>query len=88
MLRGLISPTKTRARIYDRDGVPLLDSRTLYGRGECCVSRPAAARAREKAFRLRRADDDRGSQLACNWRLRFYHELGPENGKGYYEVEQ
>ena len=34
VLRGLISPTKTRARIYDRDGVLILDSRSLYGRGD------------------------------------------------------
>ena len=34
VLRQLISPTKTRARIYDRDGVLLLDSRSLYGRGD------------------------------------------------------
>ena len=34
MLRRLISPTKTRARIYDRDGVLILDSRSLYGRGD------------------------------------------------------
>ena len=34
VLRGLISPTKTRARIYDRDGGLILDSRSLYGRGD------------------------------------------------------
>ena len=34
MLRRLISPTNTRARIYDREGVLLLDSRSLYGRGD------------------------------------------------------
>jgi len=34
VLRRLISPTKTRARIYDRDGVLILDSRNLYGRGD------------------------------------------------------
>ena len=32
VLRRLVSPTKTRARIYDRDGVLILDSRNLYGR--------------------------------------------------------
>src|SRR5207237_8239559 len=32
ILRGLISPTATRARIYDRDGALILDSRSLYGR--------------------------------------------------------
>ena len=34
VLRRLVSPTKTRARIYDRDGVLLLDSRNLFGRGD------------------------------------------------------
>ena len=30
VLRRLVSPTNTRARIYDRDGVLILDSRNLY----------------------------------------------------------
>ena len=34
VLRRLISPTKTRARIYDRDGYLILDSRNLYVRGD------------------------------------------------------
>ena len=34
MLRRLISPTKTRARIYDRNGYLILDSRNLYIPGE------------------------------------------------------
>ena len=34
ILRRLVSPTKTRARIYDRDGVLLVDSRNLFGRGD------------------------------------------------------
>jgi two-component system sensor histidine kinase ChvG len=34
LLRRLISPTKTRARIYDRDANLLLDSRHLYSRGQ------------------------------------------------------
>jgi two-component system, OmpR family, sensor histidine kinase ChvG len=34
LLRRLITPTDTRARIYDRDGTLLLDSRTLYTRGD------------------------------------------------------
>ena len=33
-LRRLISPTKTRARIYDRNGYLILDSRNLYIPGE------------------------------------------------------
>lgn len=34
VLRRLISPTKTRARIYDSDGTLILDSRHLYARGQ------------------------------------------------------
>ncbi len=33
-LRDLIRPTKTRARIYDRSGALILDSDTLYSRGQ------------------------------------------------------
>ncbi|MEE9313916.1 MAG: sensor histidine kinase [Rhizobiaceae bacterium] len=34
VLRRLISPTRTRARIYDRDGIIILDSDRLYSRGQ------------------------------------------------------
>lgn len=34
LLRQIISPTRTRARIYDRDANLLLDSRHLYSRGQ------------------------------------------------------
>jgi len=33
-LRDLIRPTRTRARIYDRSGALILDSETLYSRGQ------------------------------------------------------
>ena len=34
VLRQLISPTRTRARIYDPDGLIIIDSRHLYSRGQ------------------------------------------------------
>ena len=34
ILRRLISPTRTRARIFDRDGLIILDSDRLYSRGQ------------------------------------------------------
>ena len=34
LLRNLVTPTKTRARIYDREGLLILDSSNLYARGE------------------------------------------------------
>jgi two-component system, OmpR family, sensor histidine kinase ChvG len=34
VLQRLISPTRTRARVYDRDGALILDSRALYAGGQ------------------------------------------------------
>jgi two-component system, OmpR family, sensor histidine kinase ChvG len=86
VLRRLISPTKTRARIYDRDGALILDSRSLYGRGDVLrfelpppsVEKPGIAERTMIAVRtwLNRGD------------LPLYTELGPENGNGYQEVAQ
>jgi len=86
VLRRLISPTKTRARIYDRDGVLLIDSRNLYGRGDVLrfdLPPPTAQKPGlwERAFIALRRWFGRGD-------LPLYKELGPENGKGYPEVEQ
>jgi two-component system, OmpR family, sensor histidine kinase ChvG len=84
VLRRLISPTKTRARIYDRDGGLILDSRSLYGRGDVLrfelpppsVEKPGLPERTMIAIRtwLNRGD------------LPLYRELGPENGNGYQEV--
>jgi two-component system, OmpR family, sensor histidine kinase ChvG len=84
VLRRLVSPTKTRARIYDRDGILLLDSRSLYGRGD--VMR----------FDLPPPNLERPGWIERQWvKLRrwmqkgdlpLYRELGPESGKGYPEI--
>ncbi|RYE08738.1 MAG: HAMP domain-containing protein [Hyphomicrobiales bacterium] len=34
LLRNLVTPTKTRARIYDQSGFMILDSASIYSRGE------------------------------------------------------
>jgi len=86
LLRRLISPTKTRARIYDRDGVLIIDSRSLYGRGDVLrfdlppptSETPGIA---ERAFIAIRRWFGRGD-------LPLYKELGPENGRGYPEIAQ
>ena len=62
VLRGLVSPTKTRARIYDRDGVLILDSRSLYGRGD--VMRFELAPPSTEKARHRGANHDRDPHLA------------------------
>jgi two-component system, OmpR family, sensor histidine kinase ChvG len=86
ILRRLVSPTKTRARIYDRDGVLLVDSRNLFGRGDVLrfdLPAPTAEKPGffERAFIAMRMWLGRGD-------LPIYHELGPGDGKGYAEVAQ
>ena len=86
VLRRLISPTNTRARIYDREGVLILDSRSLYGRGDVLrfdlpsplAEKPGFFERLWIAFKrwLERGD------------LPLYEELGPGNGRGYPEVVQ
>ena len=85
VLRRLISPTKTRARIYDKDGVLLIDSRNLYGRGDILrfdLPPPTAAKPTlvEKIYIGVRRWFARGD-------LPRYRELGPDNGRGYEEVD-
>ncbi|MEW6645160.1 MAG: sensor histidine kinase [Pseudomonadota bacterium] len=84
VLRRLISPTKTRARIYDRDGVLVLDSRSLYGRGDVLrfdLAPPSSDKPGlvERVTIAVRTWLNRGD-------LPLYRELGPENGNGYSEV--
>ena len=86
VLRRLISPTKTRARIYDRDGVLIIDSRNLYGRGDVLrfdLPAPGAEKPGlvERAYIAVRRWFGRGD-------LPAYKELGPENGRGYSEVAE
>ena len=86
ILRRLITPTKTRARIFGGDGGLIIDSRNLYGSGDVLrfelpppsAEKPGLAERTMIAIRtwLNRGD------------LPIYRELGPENGSGYQEVAQ
>jgi two-component system, OmpR family, sensor histidine kinase ChvG len=86
VLRDLVSPTKTRARIYDRDGILLVDSRSLFGRGDVLRSDLPSPDAKqpslfERAVTALRLWLNRGD-------LPLYRELGADQGKGYPEVAQ
>ena len=50
VLHRLVTPTRTRARIYDRDGLLLIDSQTLSTRGVAQRSDAAEANAGEPTF--------------------------------------
>ncbi len=85
VLSRLVQPTRTQARIYDRDGALQIDSRNLYGRGD--VLRFDLIPPDDRPTRLERA------WIAIkNWFGRgnypLYRDLGPANGKGYPEVKQ
>jgi two-component system sensor histidine kinase ChvG len=85
VLRRLISPTNTRARIYDRDGGLILDSRSLYGKGDVLrFELPPPSEEKpgllERTMIAIRTWLNRGD-------LPLYRELGPDNGKGYQEVK-
>lgn len=87
LLRRLVTPTRTRARIYDREGALLLDSRTLYSRGDVLrfdlppLKRDDTAIERTwnsflKRLGMRKAGDLPGE------------ESGPADGRDFPEVQQ
>jgi two-component system sensor histidine kinase ChvG len=87
LLRRLVTPINTRARIYDREGVLFMDSRNFIGRGDVLrfdlppptVEKPGLV---ERTFIAVRRWLGRGD-------LPRYREIGPEeNGKTYPEIAQ
>lgn len=82
ILRRLISPTKTRARIYDRDGGLIIDSRNLFGRGDVLrIELGPPSNDKPNVF-------ERSLVAVRTWLNRgdlpAYREL--DNGRGYSEV--
>lgn len=85
VLRRLVTPTRTRARIYDRDGGLLLDSRSLYSRGD--ILRFDLPPPRKEPGLIERVS--RSLQgLFKRTDLPVYAELGAGNGRGYPEVSK
>jgi two-component system, OmpR family, sensor histidine kinase ChvG len=84
LLRRLVSPTKTRARIYDRDGVLILDSRNLDRRGDVFRFDLPAPNAEKPGIVERTLNAVR--KWFGHGGFPLYQELGPEAGKGYPEV--
>jgi two-component system, OmpR family, sensor histidine kinase ChvG len=84
ILRPLVKPTGSRARIYNRDGALILDSDTFYSRGE--VLRydlpPPAAEEPDALTRFWQAVKTRMRQ----YDLPLYTEIGGANGLAYPEV--
>jgi two-component system sensor histidine kinase ChvG len=81
ILQRLVSPTNTRARIYERDGTFILDSLALYDVLRFDLPPPESSQPNyfQRRFMALRRWLTRGD-------LPSYRELGQANGKGYEEV--
>ncbi|MCC3245983.1 sensor histidine kinase [Methylocystis sp. WRRC1] len=89
LLRRLVSPTRLRARIYDRDGYLLLDSRSVTGRSnilrfELPPSGGQPTTLDASSFLQRSLDFLR--RLVRRPELPLYEDIGMGNGKTYPEV--
>lgn len=83
LLRNLVTPTRTRARIYDKDGLLILDSANIYARGEILR-------------RITKPQEGTGFFLFDWWNdlmawlpgddFPQYQEYGADEGKKYPEV--
>ncbi len=85
LLRRLVTPTKTRARVYDRDGMLTIDSRSLYSRGEVLrldlprVGEPDEPPLLERTWNMLRNKLGRAD-------VPTYDDFENANGKSYPEV--
>ncbi|MCR9236585.1 MAG: sensor histidine kinase [Alphaproteobacteria bacterium] len=83
VLRRLISPTRTRARIYDQEGTLILDSRALYASGQILRFDLPPVEAEPAWYELL-------WQRAKLWLRRgdlpLYSEVDGGNGRNYPEV--
>jgi two-component system sensor histidine kinase ChvG len=80
MLRDLVGPTKTRARVFDTDGALLSDSRQSYSRGP-------GGRAESTSDSKPDIFGDVWNYVKAMWApdLPLYKDMGPD-GKAYEEV--
>jgi two-component system sensor histidine kinase ChvG len=86
LLRRLVSPTRTRARIYDRDGYLLLDSRSISGRSNILRFDLGPAGGAPGASGLLERWIDSVRRWTRRPELPLYEDIGAGNGKAYPEV--
>lgn len=91
LLRRLVSPTRLRARIYDRDGYLLLDSRSVSGRSNILRFDlpPAGGPSNQTtldASSLIEKTLDVLRRFTRRPELPLYEDIGMGNGKTYPEV--
>lgn len=90
LLRRLVSPTRTRARIYDRDGYLLLDSRSVTGRSNILRFELGPAGGLSAAQSTKDGYVEQWINALRRWTRRpelpLYEDIGAGNGKTYPEV--
>jgi two-component system, OmpR family, sensor histidine kinase ChvG len=84
VLRRLISPTRTRARIYDRDANLLLDSRALYSGGQVLRYELPPVEGNETGFRAQ--VEKTIARIFRRRDLSVYTEQPGGSGTAYSEV--
>ena len=86
LLRRLVTPTRTRARIYDRDGSLLLDSGTFYSRGD--VLRFDLPPLKRDDTAIERTWNSFLKRLGLRKPPGPNEEIGPSNARSLPEVQQ
>jgi two-component system, OmpR family, sensor histidine kinase ChvG len=87
LLRRLVTPTQTRARIFDREGALLLDSRTFYSRGDIMRLELPPVPAEDTTSAMERTWNSIRKMFRRTKRP-VREEVGPSNGKSLTEVQQ
>ncbi len=84
LLGNLISPTNTRARIYDKDGLLIVDSFNIYKEGQ--VFAPNSEQLEENDTSFLGDWWNRFLSGLTNSQYALYQEYGADEGKKYPEV--
>lgn len=88
LLRRLVTPTQTRARIFDRDGLLLLDSRNFYSRGDILrMDLDPVGNAEDTTSFIERTWNT-VRKMFRRTRRPVLEDPGPPNGRSLSEVQQ
>ncbi len=86
ILRPLVKPTGSRARVYDSDGTLILDSDSFYSRGDVLRYDLPPARTREPDALTSFWDAVSTRMQPSSHSVPVYKDIGGANGKAYPEV--
>ena len=86
VLRRLVGPTRTVARIYDREGYLLIDSRSMTERSTILRFDLGAPEERPTSWTRRMITQFKNFFGGAN--LPLYEDIGLANGRGYTEVQR